>query len=70
MFQKHESLNKLLSHIPQRVTQASADYPLQTDVARILYESWFDRGCPEGAPEIDWLKAEDEFRKSPQAASK
>jgi hypothetical protein len=70
MSQKHESLNKLLSHIPQHVTQAAAGDPAQANVAHILYESWYDRGCPEGAPEIDWLKAEDEFRKTSQTASK
>ncbi len=31
-------------------------------VARLAYSYWQDRGCPEGSPEEDWLRAEAELR--------
>jgi len=27
-------------------------------VAKLAYQLWLDRGCPEGSPEEDWLRAE------------
>jgi hypothetical protein len=27
-------------------------------VAKLAYQFWLDRGCPEGSPEEDWLRAE------------
>jgi hypothetical protein len=27
-------------------------------IAALAYEYWQDRGCPNGSPELDWLKAE------------
>jgi hypothetical protein len=30
-------------------------------ISRIAYRLWQERGCPEGSPEIDWLRAEAEF---------
>jgi Protein of unknown function (DUF2934) len=27
-------------------------------VAKLAYQMWLDRGCPEGSPEEDWLRAE------------
>lgn len=29
-------------------------------LARLAYFYWQDRGCPEGSPEEDWLRAEAE----------
>jgi hypothetical protein len=28
------------------------------EIARLAYECWQERGCPEGSPEIDWYLAE------------
>jgi hypothetical protein len=36
--------------------------PSAEDTLRLAYEYWQERGCPDGSPEIDWLKAEETFR--------
>ena len=33
------------------------------DVAAHAYRCWHERGCPEGSPEVDWHRAEEELRK-------
>ncbi len=33
----------------------------QQMVTRRAYELWLERGCPEGSPEDDWYRAEQEF---------
>ena len=30
-------------------------------IALLAYELWQKRGCPEGSPEADWLRAEEEL---------
>jgi len=32
----------------------------EEEVARLAYSYWLARGCPEGSPEEDWLRAEQE----------
>jgi hypothetical protein len=32
------------------------------DVAVHAYRCWHERGCPEGSPEVDWHRAEEELR--------
>jgi hypothetical protein len=32
------------------------------DIARLAYELWQGRGCPEGSPEEDWFRAAHELR--------
>ena len=34
------------------------------------YYLWQQRGCPFGAPEVDWFRAEEELRESESAARK
>jgi hypothetical protein len=34
----------------------------QDEVARLAYSYWLARGCPEGSPEEDWLRAEQEVQ--------
>ena len=29
------------------------------DIARLAYSLWEERGCPDGSPEVDWLRAEE-----------
>jgi hypothetical protein len=29
------------------------------NIARVAYSYWQERGCPEGSPEQDWLRAEE-----------
>jgi hypothetical protein len=31
------------------------------DIARLAYHLWQDRGCPEGCPNDDWYRAEEEL---------
>jgi hypothetical protein len=31
------------------------------EIAPLAYEYWHQRGCPDGSPEIDWLRAEQEL---------
>jgi len=35
--------------------------PLQDEIATLAYALWQQRGCPDGSPEVDWLKAEAEL---------
>ena len=37
----------------------TADMPESGQVAALAYELWQKRGCPEGSPEADWLRAEE-----------
>jgi sugar/nucleoside kinase (ribokinase family) len=30
-------------------------------IARLAYQYWQERGCPDGSPEEDWLRAEREL---------
>jgi hypothetical protein len=40
-----------------------ADSPsVHEQIAALAYALWQERGCPEGSPEQDWLKAEDELK--------
>jgi len=32
--------------------------PLREQIARLAYSYWEARGCPEGSPDEDWLRAE------------
>jgi hypothetical protein len=31
------------------------------DIARLAYHLWEQRGCPEGCPDEDWYRAEQEL---------
>ena len=33
-----------------------------SDIAALAYQLWQDRGCPDGSPEEDWYKAEEQLR--------
>ena len=32
-------------------------------IARLAYSYWEGRGCPDGSPEQDWFRAEEELRR-------
>jgi len=34
------------------------------DIAVRAYQCWHERGCPEGSPEVDWHRAEQELKTS------
>jgi hypothetical protein len=41
------------------VHQVKAAYPAGSDaIAKLAYELWLSRGCPDGSPEQDWYEAE------------
>jgi len=46
---------------PVAETAAPAAVPEPEQIARLAYSYWQDRGCPEGSPEEDWLRAEAEL---------
>lgn len=44
-------------------TPADVSEPVnQQDVAELAYELWQARGCPDGSPEVDWFRAEQELQ--------
>jgi hypothetical protein len=38
-----------------------ASIPSQDEIATMAYALWQQRGCPEGSPDVNWLKAEAEL---------
>jgi hypothetical protein len=40
------------------VTATPDSPPKQEQIARLAYSYWQARGCPEGSPDEDWLRAE------------
>ena len=42
--------------------------PSDNELIRLAYEYWQERGCPDGSPELDWMKAEETFRARNAAA--
>ena len=48
---------------PEQKPSATANgEPTQEEISVRAYQCWQERGCPEGSPEADWYKAEQEFR--------
>jgi hypothetical protein len=35
---------------------------LHEQIAALAHALWQERGCPEGSPEEDWFRAEEELR--------
>jgi hypothetical protein len=50
-----------------QVQMREAETADENAVATRAFELWRERGCPEGSPEIDWLRAERELRDRPRA---
>lgn len=44
--------------------------PTREEIAARAYSCWHQRGCPEGSPEEDWRRAEEELRAERQAGKK
>jgi hypothetical protein len=62
--------DKTESPAPQMETAGAAimaldivgdDLPSQDDIAVLAYYHWLARGCKDGSPEEDWLRAEREL---------
>lgn len=34
----------------------------QQEIAELAYELWQAGGCPDGSPEVDWFRAEQELQ--------
>ncbi len=41
---------------------ASRPAPTREEIARLAEKYWAERGWPEGSPEQDWLRAEQELK--------
>lgn len=49
--------------VPAAETVALGSAPEREQIAQLAYSYWQARGCPEGSPEEDWLRADAELRK-------
>ncbi|MGH9584386.1 MAG: DUF2934 domain-containing protein [Bryobacteraceae bacterium] len=49
---------------PAVEAQSGPTYP---EIAARAYHCWHERGCPEGSPEVDWSRAEEELRSRHQS---
>jgi hypothetical protein len=45
-------------------TETSSELPENEQIAALAYTLWQARGCPEGSPDVDWLRAEQELTAS------
>jgi hypothetical protein len=57
---------------PIRATTVTGDVvtappPEHKKIARLAYAYWQGRGCPDGSPEEDWFRAEEELRRRQSA---
>ena len=41
--------------------------PTADEISARAYRCWHERGCPEGSPEVDWHRAQEELRRERQA---
>jgi hypothetical protein len=44
------------------VAPAAPAEPTREEIARLAEKFWMERGRPDGSPELDWLRAEQELR--------
>jgi hypothetical protein len=49
--------------------QISDTEPTRDEIAARAYRCWHERGCPEGTPEEDWHRAEQELRRERQRST-
>jgi hypothetical protein len=47
---------------PAAKKQTPAPAPTREEIARLAEKYWAERGWPEGSPEQDWLRAEQELK--------
>lgn len=48
---------------PVAESMVSLPTPAYEQIARLAYQYWRERGCPDGSPEEDWLRAEADLQK-------
>jgi hypothetical protein len=46
---------------PELSTPLAESGPTPEQIASLAYALWQERGCPEGSPQEDWLRAEQEL---------
>ena len=46
----------------KKQTPASRPAPTREEIVRLAEKYWAERGWPEGSPEQDWLRAEQELK--------
>jgi hypothetical protein len=49
---------------PAKTPAAVMTEPSREDIARLAEKYWAERGWPDGSPEQDWLRAEQELRRA------
>jgi hypothetical protein len=47
---------------PAAKKQTATPTPSREEIARLAEKYWAERGWPEGSPEQDWLRAEQELK--------
>jgi hypothetical protein len=50
------------SMTPVTVEEALLSRTLHENIAALAFALWQERGCPEGSPELDWFRAEEELK--------
>ena len=45
--------------VQRETKQAAIQNSPEQDIANLAYALWQERGCPEGSPEQDWIRAEE-----------
>lgn len=56
---------QMIPTIPQESEAAEprqGTVPDQEEITALAHQFWLERGCPEGSPEVDWFRAEEELR--------
>jgi hypothetical protein len=54
---------------PETSVPSAEPRPSYEQIASLAYALWQQRGCPEGSPEEDWFRAEQELLVRPEALS-
>ena len=62
---------QLITEVNLRPEAAASTIGLdQAAIAARAYELWLARGCPNGSPEEDWFRAEQELQDSSSQSSR
>lgn len=61
---KRKQAGERAAQDPSSLTANSEAGATSDDIAVRAYQCWHERGCPEGSPEVDWYRAEQELKTS------
>jgi hypothetical protein len=64
---KHQDDGMTDSSLLKAARDGASDADIHAIRSR-AYECWCERGCPDGSPEVDWHRAQDEFRTSRESS--